>query len=303
VVYPPLLPVPFWRRLRDRGIRLVEVPDEEFPTQGPNVLALAPRKLLMLEDNPITQKRLEEAGCEVLTYRGREISLKAEGGPTCLTRPVWREDAAEAEDLPRRHGSFLERTVRELLDLFAAGKRTPGAGSAAALVGALAGSVAQTVAHHTLKAAKSSRKRDVYVPFQERAELLLATARDRSRFLCGAVDGDAAAFDHFWQTRTDEALQRATDVPIEIAEHCAALAETGLELYERGSKSARGEAAAATLSAIASGETAAHVAHLNLRFAGPWAEDRKEGVRALRRRLRELRRLIEARIYDQDELT
>jgi hypothetical protein len=27
----------------------------------------------------------------VLTYRGREISLKAEGGPTCLTRPVWRE--------------------------------------------------------------------------------------------------------------------------------------------------------------------------------------------------------------------
>jgi len=91
VVYPPLLAVPFWRLLRDRGIRLIEVPEEEFPTQGPNVLALAPRKALMLEDNPVTRRRLEEAGCEVLTYRGREISLKAEGGPTCLTRPVWRE--------------------------------------------------------------------------------------------------------------------------------------------------------------------------------------------------------------------
>src|SRR5436190_15740110 len=69
VVYPRLLAVPFWRLLRDRGIRLVEVPDEEFPTQGPNVLALAPRKALMLEGNPITRRRLEEAGCEVVTYR------------------------------------------------------------------------------------------------------------------------------------------------------------------------------------------------------------------------------------------
>jgi len=90
VVYPRLLAVPFWRLLRDRGIRIVEVPDEEFPTQGPNVLALAPRKALMLEGNPITRRRLEKAGCEVVTYCGREISLKAEGGPTCLTRPLWR---------------------------------------------------------------------------------------------------------------------------------------------------------------------------------------------------------------------
>jgi N-dimethylarginine dimethylaminohydrolase len=95
VVYPSLLAVSFWQLLQDRGIRLVEVPDEEFPTQGPNVLALAPRKVLMLEGNPVTQKRLEEAGCEVLTYRGREISLKAEGGPTCLTRPILREGRRE----------------------------------------------------------------------------------------------------------------------------------------------------------------------------------------------------------------
>jgi N-dimethylarginine dimethylaminohydrolase len=90
VVYPPLLSVPFWLLLRDRGFRIVEVPEEEFPTQGPNVLALAPGKVLMLEGNPVTRRRLEEAGCEVLTYRGREISWKAEGGPTCLTRPLWR---------------------------------------------------------------------------------------------------------------------------------------------------------------------------------------------------------------------
>ena len=32
----------------------------------------------------------EEAGVEVTEYRGREISLKGGGGPTCLTRPLWR---------------------------------------------------------------------------------------------------------------------------------------------------------------------------------------------------------------------
>jgi N-dimethylarginine dimethylaminohydrolase len=91
VVYPPLMPVPLWQELQRRGISFVEVPEEEFPSMGPNVLATAPRRCLMIEGNPITERRLREAGCEVATYRGRELSLKAEGGATCLTRPVWRE--------------------------------------------------------------------------------------------------------------------------------------------------------------------------------------------------------------------
>jgi len=91
VVYPPLLAVPFWQELQRRGIRLIEVPKAEFASMGPNVLALGPRRCLMLEGNPVTQGRLEQAGCTVATYRGNEISLKAEGGPTCLTRPIWRE--------------------------------------------------------------------------------------------------------------------------------------------------------------------------------------------------------------------
>lgn len=90
VVFPSLLPVSFWKMLRDRGFRLIEVPEEEFPSMGPNVLALAPGRALMLEGSPVTRRRLEEASCEILAYRGQEISLKAEGGPTCLTRPIWR---------------------------------------------------------------------------------------------------------------------------------------------------------------------------------------------------------------------
>jgi dimethylargininase len=91
VVYPPLMSVPFWQELQRRDFKLIVIPEAEFPTMGTNVLALAPRKCLMLEGNPVTKSLLEEAGCEVMTYRGKEISLKAEGGPTCLTRPIWRE--------------------------------------------------------------------------------------------------------------------------------------------------------------------------------------------------------------------
>lgn len=90
LVYPRLAPVRFLRLLAERGIATVEVPDEEFATQGPNVLALGPRRALALEGNPETRKRLERAGVDVAVYRGDEISRKGDGGPTCLTRPLLR---------------------------------------------------------------------------------------------------------------------------------------------------------------------------------------------------------------------
>jgi len=90
VVYLPLLPVRLVELLAERGIELVESPDEEFESMGPNVLALAPRVALVLDGNPQTRRRLERAGVEVLVYRGDELSRKGDGGPTCLTRPILR---------------------------------------------------------------------------------------------------------------------------------------------------------------------------------------------------------------------
>lgn len=90
VIYPRLLPVPFWRHLKDEGFDFVEVPDDEFDRMAPNVLAVAPRDCITIDGNPVTRRRLEEVGCRVRTYRGNEISLKAEGGATCLTRPTLR---------------------------------------------------------------------------------------------------------------------------------------------------------------------------------------------------------------------
>ncbi len=132
-----------------RGIRLVEVAEAEFETLGCNALALAPRRCLMTEGNPQTRARLEAAGCEVLTYDASEISLKGQGGPTCLTRPLVRgeeragpEGAALSLRLGRFHGG--QQIEERLLDAgrggddFAAGDQAvadfgiadPGAGFA-----------------------------------------------------------------------------------------------------------------------------------------------------------------------------
>ena len=90
LVYSRLLPVPFIKYLLNRNIQLIEVPDEEYNSMGCNVLAMANRKVIMMQGNPITQKKLVNEGVEVHTYDGSEISLKGAGGPTCLTRPFLR---------------------------------------------------------------------------------------------------------------------------------------------------------------------------------------------------------------------
>jgi N-dimethylarginine dimethylaminohydrolase len=90
VVYSPLMPIVFRNLLLQRDYQLIEVPNEEFDSMGCNVLALAPRECLMVDGNPVTKAALEKAGCKVAVYKGEEISIKGGGGPTCLTRPIYR---------------------------------------------------------------------------------------------------------------------------------------------------------------------------------------------------------------------
>jgi N-dimethylarginine dimethylaminohydrolase len=91
VVYSPLMPIVFREELVKRGYQLVEVPDLEFESMGCNVLAIGPRQCIIVKGNETTKARLLQAGCTVLEYEGQEISYKGGGGPTCLTRPLWRK--------------------------------------------------------------------------------------------------------------------------------------------------------------------------------------------------------------------
>jgi dimethylargininase len=90
VVYMPLLPCGLLEILRERGVRLVAVPDEEFLSLGCNVLAVSPVVAVMAEGNPVTRSRLEAAGAEVHTFPAGEVGVNGSGGPTCLTRPILR---------------------------------------------------------------------------------------------------------------------------------------------------------------------------------------------------------------------
>ena len=67
------------------------MPDQEYESMACNVLSLAPKKCIMMSGNPTTQTLLESNNVEVSTYDGSEISLKGAGGPTCLTRPIYRQ--------------------------------------------------------------------------------------------------------------------------------------------------------------------------------------------------------------------
>ncbi|MCP4584220.1 MAG: amidinotransferase [candidate division Zixibacteria bacterium] len=91
VVYSRLMPVPFRQYLLNRGIKLIEVPDDEYDSMACNILAVAPRQCVMLAGNPKTKALLEAESVEVWQFDGAEICLKGAGGPTCLTRPIWRE--------------------------------------------------------------------------------------------------------------------------------------------------------------------------------------------------------------------
>jgi dimethylargininase len=90
VAHPPLMPIRLLELLAERGIAIVEVPEEEFDSLGPNVLALAPRVAVAVDGNPETRRRMEAAGVDVSVFEGSEIAHKGEGGPTCLTRPLLR---------------------------------------------------------------------------------------------------------------------------------------------------------------------------------------------------------------------
>jgi len=90
LVFSKLLPVQFIQYLKENKIELIEVPFKEYETMACNVLAIAPREVIMLEGNPITKNLLENENVIVHTYKGSEISLKGAGGPTCLTKPLLR---------------------------------------------------------------------------------------------------------------------------------------------------------------------------------------------------------------------
>ena len=88
-----LLPIDLKNILKNNGIELINIPEEEYfksNTLAVNVLALSPRNLVTIEGYLETLDLLSKAECKLNLFSGSELCIKAEGGPTCLTRPIWR---------------------------------------------------------------------------------------------------------------------------------------------------------------------------------------------------------------------
>ena len=90
VVYEPLAPVRLLQFLQERGIKWFTVSEKEMLTQGSNILAVAPRKVILAAGNPEIEKKLRDGGIEVHLFDGQNVAVKGDGGPTCLTAPLLR---------------------------------------------------------------------------------------------------------------------------------------------------------------------------------------------------------------------
>jgi N-dimethylarginine dimethylaminohydrolase len=90
VVYEPLAPVRLLTDLRERGIDWIAIDRESYLNMGCNVLAVRPGVVVVVDAAPAVRSELERRGVEVHVYAGSDISLKGDGGPTCLTAPLLR---------------------------------------------------------------------------------------------------------------------------------------------------------------------------------------------------------------------
>ena len=182
---------------------------------------------------------------------------------------------------------LVDKSVRQLLDAFAAPTPTPGGGSAAALAGAVSASLLIMVA--AMPKTKSGTP-------EERAALdrALPSLQELRATLTDLVDRDAASYDavvaaYRLPKSTDEekvvrkqavrdAMKLATDVPMETARAAAALVRLGRDVAENGNPNARTDAAVAIQ--MAATAVAGASANVEINLDGVGDEDYAGRIRA-----------------------
>jgi methenyltetrahydrofolate cyclohydrolase len=160
---------------------------------------------------------------------------------------------------------FSSQSVADFCDTISAETSAPGGGSVAAVVGAMAASL-------TAMAARFSKEQ------WEDAAGAVAQAESLKARLLPLAEEDAAAYEtvllalrmpkdvheEIRDAAIGEALSRATDVPLAIAEACVDVATLGCELGQRGNQNLHGDAAAAVFLAEAVVRGCANLVEVNL---------------------------------------
>ena len=161
--------------------------------------------------------------------------------------------------------SFSTQTVDDLCATVAAETSAPGGGSVAAVVTGLAASLAAMAARFSTE------------QWEDAAGAVAQAEALRARAL-PLADDDAAAYESYLSAlhlpkeleprardaAIGEALSRAADVPLAIAETALDVASLAAELSERGNPNLRGDAATAVLLAEAAARATANLVEINL---------------------------------------
>jgi formiminotetrahydrofolate cyclodeaminase len=149
---------------------------------------------------------------------------------------------------------LVDKTVRDLLDAFAAPTPTPGGGSAAALAGAVGASLLEMVAAMPKTKSNTPEERaalDAVLPELKSLRSSLTELVDRD---AAAYDGVVAAYKLPKATDADKAARKtviqaamslATNVPLQTARAAARLVALGQTVAANGNQNARSDAAVA----------------------------------------------------------
>ena len=189
---------------------------------------------------------------------------------------------------------FSSQGVREFCDTISAETSAPGGGSVAAIVGAMGASLAAMAARFSKEqwqdavgaVAQAEALKARLLPLAEEdaqayENVLLALRMED-------VDGEVR------DAAIGDALSRATDVPLAIAEASLDVAALACELAERGNRNLHGDAAAAVFFAEAAVRASANLVEINL--ATREGDERLERARELVDIVRRItRRVSEAR--------
>jgi formiminotetrahydrofolate cyclodeaminase len=196
--------------------------------------------------------------------------------------------------------TFSQLPTPQLLARFADSSPAPGGGSAAALAGALAGSLVQMVANLTVG-------KKGYEASSDEAGALRTRAEGLSARLFAAVEEDARSFERVMdamglpkETDDEKAARRnamqqafkgATMVPMETSRACLEAAQLALRLVAIGNQNASTDAGVAVLMAVAGGEGALFNAEINLGSIkdAAWVAERRGELDPIWRELESLR--------------
>lgn len=150
---------------------------------------------------------------------------------------------------------MLEKTLRGFLEEVAARTSAPGGGAVAAVVTAIAAALVEMAAQFSSK-------------HWDDAGEAAARARELRARAAPLAQADAEAYEEVIAARGgpgyNEALSRAADIPLAMAEAAAEVAEVAAELAARGNPNLRGDAVTAALLAEASARAAANLVEINL---------------------------------------